>query len=71
MRLTDLSIRQLKAPDKGQKTYFDVGLPGFGVRVSQGGSKSFVVMYGQKRRLKTVGRYPHLSLADARREAKR
>ena len=71
MHLTDLRIRQLKPPVRGQKTHFDDALPGFGVRVSQGGSKSFVVMYGSNRRLKTVGRYPKLSLADARREAKR
>lgn len=71
MRLTDLQIRKLGAPETGQKTYFDEALPGFGVRVSQGGAKSFVVMYGPKRRLKTIGRYPDIALADARREAKR
>ena len=71
MRLTDLRIKQMKVPETGQKTYFDEGLRGFGVRVSQGGSKSFVVMYGKRRQLKTLGRYPDLSLADARREAKR
>ena len=71
MRLTDLQIRKLKSPDRGQKTYYDGALPGFGVRVSQGGSKSFVVMYGKKRQLKTIGRYPDTGLADARREAKR
>lgn len=71
MRLTDLQIKKLRAPDKGQKTYFDDGLRGFGVRVSQGGSKSFVVMFGEKRRLKTLGRYPDISLAEARIEAKR
>ena len=71
MRLTDLQIRKMKAPEKGQKTYFDEALPGFGVRVSQGGTKSFVVMHGKKRRLRTIGRYPSMSLADARIEAKR
>lgn len=71
MRLTDLKIKQLKPPETGQKTHFDKVLPGFGVRVSQGGTKSFVVMYGPKRRLKTIGRYPRLSLSKARREAKR
>lgn len=70
MRLTDLLIKNLKAPEKGQKTYFDDGLPGFGVRVSQGGSKSFVVMYGKKRQLKTIGRYSNMKLADARAKAK-
>ncbi len=71
MRLTDLSIRKLKSPDQGQKTYFDDALGGFGIRVSQGGSKSFVVMFGKRRQLKTIGRYPDMKLADARREAKR
>ncbi len=71
MRLTDILIKSLKVPETGQKTHFDDALPGFGVRVSQGGSKSFVVMFGPERRLKTIGRYPELSLADARREAKR
>lgn len=71
MRLTDLQIRKLKAPEKGQKTYFDAALPGFGVRVSQGGAKSFIVMYGKARKLRTIGRYPDIALADARIEAKR
>lgn len=71
MRLTDLSIRKLAAPERGQRTHFDDGLPGFGLRISQGGTKSFVVMYGARRRLKTIGRYPAMKLADARREAKR
>ncbi|MCT8327944.1 tyrosine-type recombinase/integrase [Albidovulum sediminis] len=71
MRLTDILIKSLKVPATGQKTHFDDALPGFGVRVSQGGTKSFVVMFGTRRRLKTIGRYPDLSLAEARREAKR
>lgn len=71
MRLTDILIKNLKVPAAGQKTHFDDGLPGFGVRVSQGGARSFVVMFGPERRLKTIGRYPELSLAEARKEAKR
>ena len=71
MRLTDLLIKKIGSPERGQKTFYDDALPGFGVRVSQGGSKSFVVMYGKKRQLRTLGRYPDLSLADARKEAKR
>lgn len=64
MRLTDLAIKNLTVPEKGQKTYWDDGL---GMRVSQGGTKSFVVMYGQKRRLHTLGRYPAMSLKSARK----
>ncbi|MEJ8574171.1 tyrosine-type recombinase/integrase [Microbaculum marinum] len=71
MRLTDISIRQLPLPPKGQKIYFDDALPSFGCRVSQGGTRSFVVQHGYDRRLITIGRYPAVSLAKAREEAKR
>jgi integrase len=37
----------------------------------QGGTKSFVVQHGPDRRLVTIGRFPVVSLADARAEAKR
>jgi integrase len=69
-RLTDLRIRSLKAPERGQVTYLDAELTGFGVRVSQGGTKTFVLTYGADRRRVTLGRYPVLSLADAREKAK-
>lgn len=71
MRLTDLLIKSLKVPKRGQKTHFDDAMKGFGVRVSMGGTKSFVVMYGKRRKLKTIGHYPNVTLADARKEAKR
>lgn len=69
--LTDLTIRGLAPPATGQLTYWDKTLAGFGLRVSQGGTKSFVVMYGASRQLATIGRYPVIKLADARAEAKR
>lgn len=73
MNLTDLKIKNLKLPNDSadQKTFFDDGLKGFGVRVSVGGSKSFVLMYGKRRKLKTLGRYPDISLADARVSARK
>jgi len=71
MRLTDIVVRALPLPEKGQKTHWDDTLPNFGCRVSQGGTKSFVVQHGIDRRLITIGRYPIISLADARTEAKR
>ena len=66
-RLTDVTIRNLKPPTSGQKTYWDNSL---GVRVSQGGTKSFVVMLGSGKR-HTIGHYPDISLSLARSEAKR
>ena len=68
--LTDISIRALKPPAKGQTTYWDKNLPCFGVRVSQGGTKSFVVFAGAHPRWTTLGRHPVLKLAEARKAAK-
>jgi integrase len=69
-KLTDFLIKHLEAPKRGQVTYFDAGLPGFGVRVSQGGAKSFVLVFGKQRKLRTLGRYDvDLTLAEARKKA--
>lgn len=70
VHLTDLGLRKLAQPTTGQVTYWDTSTPGFGVRCSAK-CKSYVVMYGEKRKLKTLGRYPVLALADARRQARR
>lgn len=69
MRLTDLGVKKLSQPAKGQITYWDETTPAFGVRCSSK-SKSYVVMYGAKRRLKTLGRYPDLPLSEARKRAR-
>ncbi len=68
MNLTDLLIKKLALPEGStrQKTFFDGSLKGFGLRVSVGGAKSFIVMYGKRRKLKTLGRYPETTLAKAR-----
>ena len=69
--LTDPTIRGLKRPNKGQIVYWDNSLSGFGVRVSQGGTKTFVLVHGANRQRTTIGKYPILSLSVARSEAKR
>jgi len=67
---TDLHIKALTHPEKGQETYWDKTIKGFGVRVSQGGSKTFILMHGKRRRRLTIGRYPVISLKDARDKVK-
>lgn len=67
--LTELSIRKLPNPQKGSKKHYDASLPGFGIRCSRK-SKSFFVMYGAERRLKTLGKWPELSLKEARQAAR-
>ena len=71
LHFTDLSIRALKPPERGQVTHWDDSLRGFGIRVSQGGTKTWVVMHGEERKRTSLGRYPGKSLQDARGEAKR
>jgi integrase len=67
--LNDARLRSLPVPEKGQKDFWDSSLTGFGVRVSQGGSKTFVLNIDNSRRV--IGRYGIITLSEARAEAKR
>jgi integrase len=70
--LTSRSLPKLVAPAGGQVDYFDKEVPGFGLRVSANGARSWIVLYrrhGKKRRV-TLGPENALSLADARAKAK-
>jgi integrase len=71
LNLTDLTIRKLPAPPTGQKAYYDDSIKGFGIRVSSKGTKTFTLLYGDPRKRMTIGRYPILTLSQARTEAKR
>ncbi len=69
--LTDLTIRSLAAPPGNRIEVWDSKIPGFGVRVSPIGTKTFVLFYhlnGRKTRL-SLGRFPHIKLAEARAKA--
>jgi len=68
MRLTDISIQRLKPKDK-QYTVYDSQLANFGVRVGKR-SKSFIIKVGKTRSIKTIGKYPSISLKKARQRAK-
>ena len=70
MRLTDITIRNLKPPERGQKIYRDDTLKGFGVRCSSGGAKTYVLMHGANRQLTTLGRVGVIKLSDARDAAR-
>lgn len=70
-RLSDTAIRNLK-PGRERYEVLDASQPGFGIRVSKTGVKSWIV-YGRingKRTRKTLGTYPSLSLTDARIRAR-
>ncbi|MGE3245403.1 MAG: tyrosine-type recombinase/integrase [Beijerinckiaceae bacterium] len=72
-KLTDATVRALPVPDGGQVDFFDLTLPAFGVRVSKGGTRSFFVMLrragGGKLQRVGLGKYPLVSLSDARAKA--
>lgn len=71
VNLTDRKIASLK-PKEVLIEYWDEKTPGFGIRVSPEGTKTWFVMYrlaGIRRRLR-LGRYPGVSLFDARRNAR-
>ncbi len=62
------------APVTGQTIIYDDEIPGFGVRITSSGARSFVLNYrvrgkGIERRL-TIGQYPAWTVAAARDEAK-
>jgi integrase len=66
--LTAASVARIKPPKAGQADYFDKGYPGLALRVSYGGAKTWIYFYrlhGKLRRL-SLGRYPGMSLTEAR-----
>lgn len=69
--LTDLRVKNIKPPARGREEHFDAALPGFAMRVTSSGAKSWVCFYrvGGRLRRYTLGRYPALSLAKAREDA--
>jgi integrase len=72
-RLSERLIRDLPSPPSGNRVFYDNEVPGFGVRVTAGGARSFVLNYrvaGRERRM-TIGRFPAWPLELARKEAKK
>jgi integrase len=80
MRLTDKLVRELPAPAKGNRIYYDRPnargnhyVSGFGLRVTAANARAFVLNYrtadGRERRY-TIGGYPTWTLLEARDEAR-
>ena len=77
LKLTDLAVKKLKPPQKPQVDYWDLLISGFGVRVTNRGRKSWILMaraYNAEKGKKTLARftlgtYPAMSLGDARKAA--
>ncbi len=76
-KITDKLVRELVPPAHGQRIVFDTELAGFAVRVTAGGTKTFVLDYRVENedgklghRRKRISRYPDMSVLEARKEAK-
>lgn len=70
--LTDVLLRKMRAPEQAQIDIWDRSIPGFGVRCTRAGTKTFVLVYrtrGKKWRRTSLGRYPTVTLAEARKRA--
>src|SRR5260370_249988 len=72
--LTDALVKRLPLPASGNKLHFDAAVPGFAVRITAAGARSFVLNYetkaGRQRRI-TIGALGDWTAAAARAEARR
>lgn len=71
--LTARTVQNIKSPLSGRVEYFDKVMPGFALRVTDKGTKSWVLFLrlGGRLRRFTIGTYPNFSLAEAREEARK
>lgn len=72
MKITKTFVDRTKPPEAGQDLYRDSELKGFGLRVTSGAKAFFVEkrVNGRVKRM-TVGRYPELTVEEARKEAQK
>lgn len=70
---TTASVKKLKPPAEGQVEFFQKLERGLTLvlRLSYGGTKAWRVVYyvGSRARAKTIGRYPHMDVVEARKAA--
>jgi integrase len=68
--LTEVALRAAHGSASGRVTLWDGVVKHFGVRITPAGVKTFIVLLGSGRR-QAIGRYPTITLAQAREKAKR
>jgi integrase len=71
IKLTKTSVEALSAPAAGQLLVWDTDLPGFGIRITAGDVRSFILqrrINGRDRRMK-LGRFGELTCDEARKLA--
>jgi integrase len=71
--LTQARVRDLPTPEAGQPIVYDAVIPGLAVRLSPGGTKTFILyrkIKGRPRRI-TIGRFPAVTVERARQLAQK
>ena len=72
--LNKKSVESLKLPEHGFKVVWDSNLKGFGIRISDKGTKTYFAVYRnryKKQVIKSIGRHGEISAVEARRRAKK
>ena len=72
MKLTETVVAAITLdPRQNEAITFDEDIPGFGLRLRAGGSRTFIFQYkiGGKHRRMTLGKHPALKTAEARKTA--
>ena len=71
IKLTKSVVEKLPVPEAGQEIYRDIELKGFGVRVTSGGARTYIVEKRIDRKVRRVklGRSSELSAEEARKRA--
>ena len=67
--LSDMTVRTAEPPASGSVTFWDSSVRNFGLRITSTGARSFIILIGSGRR-QVIGRWPTISLAQARSKAK-
>jgi hypothetical protein len=74
IRLTQLAAEKIAAPGTGRTIFWDRTLPGFGVRVTANGAKSWIASYrlaDGRKVMETIGRLGKIPKVDDARRAAR
>jgi integrase len=73
VKLTETNVSKLKPGKTGDLVVFDDELPGFGLRVRAGGSRTWIFQYklGDQHRRISIGKYPTIHPVQARKTAGR
>jgi integrase len=72
LRLTTAAVEKLKCSKDKRQEFFDALMPGLALRITKRGCKSWILLYRPRGKLTrlTLGRYPVLTLQEARNRAR-